>query len=261
MPTDYPHEAAAQPSDHGVFAQAHEGAAAMLYRDAYIAGPQPAPVNKFAALYGDDLSGRIVQAIGHNEGSLTNINRNDNGHGISIGVRQWNQRCGEMPSLLKAMHDQNPEKFDRTFGKYSHNLLKESWVRQADMAGNHDLMRRMRNALHDPEFQQVQIDKAREFADRSVETARRYGIKTEHGAALIADIINQLGEGGARRILALAHLRPGRTISNEKATLHRIERLTYRPNSRDRFNTIATRFSDGALISQPTRGDDSPYLA
>ncbi|MBU6455188.1 MAG: hypothetical protein KGS72_25685, partial [Cyanobacteria bacterium REEB67] len=98
---------------------------------------------------GDDLKGRIVKAIGTNEGDLTHITRNDAGHGISVGIRQWNQKRGELPDLLKSMHDKNPEKFDSTFGPYAKNLQHESYVRRANMAHNPDLMKRMGKALAD----------------------------------------------------------------------------------------------------------------
>lgn len=210
---------------------------------------------------GTDLPGRIVKAIGTNEGSLTRITRNDNGHGISVGIRQWNQERGELPDLIKAMHDKDPAKFNHTFGPYANNMTREAWVRHADMAGNPDLMRRLTTALHDPEFQQVQVDKAREFAQQSIETAKRYGLQTEQGAALVADMTNQLGAGGARRIFAEAGLHPGRPLKNEMATLQQMERLTHRPNSRDRFNTIASNFGNGALIHHQQIANDSAYEA
>jgi len=198
--------------------------------------------------FGDDLPGRIVKAIGANEGSLTHITRNDNGHGISVGIRQCNQECGELPDLLKSMHDKDARKFNTIFGPYANNMMHEAWVRHANIAGNPDLMRRMSAALRDPEFQQVQIDKARQFAQQSVETAKRYGLQTEQGAALVADMTNQLGAGGARRIFARAGLHPGGSVKNERAVLQRMEQLTHRPNSRDRFNLISSTFGNGARI-------------
>lgn len=199
---------------------------------------------------GNDLKGRIVKAIGANEGDLDHITKNDAGHGISVGIRQWNQKRGELPDLLKSFHDKNPEKFDQTFGPYAKNLQNEHWVRHANMAGNPDLMKRMQTALRDPEYQNVQIDKARGFAQKSIETAQRYGLNTEQGAALVADITNQMGEGGARRVLSRAGLHPGGTVQNEAETLKRIEHYTHRPNSHDRFNMIASSFSPSDRIQK-----------
>jgi len=210
---------------------------------------------------GDDLKGRIVKAIGANEGDLNHITKNDNGHGISVGIRQWNQKRGELPDLLKSMHDKDPQKFDQTFGPYAKNLQNEKWVRHANMAGNHDLMKRMKTALDDPEFQKVQVDKAREFAQKSIDTAQRYGLKTEQGAALVADITNQMGEGGARRVLSRAGLVPGGSVQNESAALARVEHYTHRPNSRDRFNLIASSFNNGDLIRRRPLEDPTVTLA
>jgi hypothetical protein len=210
---------------------------------------------------GDDLNGRIVKAIGANEGVLTHITKNDAGHGISVGIRQWNQKTGELPNLLKEMHDKNPQKFDDTFGPYAKNLQNEHYVRRADMAHNPDLMKRMGNALKDPEFQKVQIDDARNFAQKSIDTAQKYGLHSEKGAALVADITNQMGEGGARKALAHAGLRPGGTVKNEEQALQRLEHATHRPNSRDRFNTIASNFNGANPIRKPLINDNSMALA
>jgi hypothetical protein len=200
---------------------------------------------------GNDLPGRIVHAIRSNEGGLTNITTNDNGHGISIGIRQWNQRRGELPDLLRSLHAANPAKFDTTFGPYSSDLQHEGWVRSANMAGNPDLMMRLGEALHDPQFQKVQVDLARQFAQKSIHTAQLYGLKTEAGAALVADITNQMGDGGARRIFAQAGLQPGGAVANEAQAMQNIERASHRPNSRDRFNAIATSFGKDSLIHAP----------
>ena len=210
---------------------------------------------------GDDLNGRIVKAIGANEGDLTHITKNDAGHGISVGIRQWNQKTGELPNLLQEMHDKNPQKFDSTFGSYSKNLQNEHYVRHTDMAHNPDLMKRMDNALKDPEFQKVQIDDARNFAQKSIDTAQKYGLHSEKGAALVADITNQMGEGGARKALAHAGLRPGGSVKNEEQALQRLEHATHRPNSRDRFNTIASNFNGNNPIRRPFINDNSMALA
>jgi len=208
---------------------------------------------------GTDLVGRIVRTVGANEGAITNITRNDNGHGISVGIRQWNQGSGELPELFSAMHARDSQKFNGIFGSYASHLGRESWVRNADLSGNHDFLRRLETALHDPEFQKVQIDLARDFAQKSIQTAKQYGLQTEQGAALVADITNQLGEGGARRVFAEAGLRPGGTVHNELLALQRMEHFTHRPNSRDRFNVIASNFHGGVLIHPPSSGHD--YMA
>jgi hypothetical protein len=192
---------------------------------------------------GSDLNDRIIKTVASNEGKLTTLTKNDAGAGISIGIRQWNQKKGELPDLMKSWHDENPEKFEKIFGKHTDNMLSERYIRRANMAGNKDLMGRIKTALADPEFQQVQVDKFREFADKSAETAKKYGLKSELGAALVADITNQMGEGGARRIMRKAGLKPGQDVEDEEKALKLMEKLTRRPNSSARFEQLASNFS------------------
>lgn len=189
------------------------------------------------------LTDRIIGAVSGNEGNFSTITKNDNGHGVSVGIRQWNQKVGELPDLLKSMHDKDPDKFNNIFGKYSNNLQSESWVRHANMAGNHDLMNRMKTALADPEFQQVQVDKARDFTNRTIQTAKNFGFHSELGQALVSDLSNQLGEAGARNLLRRAGLHPGSTIKDEEAMINRVAHMTHRPNNKTRFALLADSFS------------------
>ena len=209
---------------------------------------------------GNDLTGRIVKAVGENEGDLTKITKNDAGHGISVGIRQWNQKAGELPDLLKSMHDKNPEKFDQTFGPYAKNLQNEKYVRHTDMAHNPDLMKRMDTALHDNEFQNVQVNQARNFAKQAIDTAQQYGLKTERGAAMVADIVNQTGPGGLQHALKRAGLHAGGSVQNEDAAIERLGQY-HRPNSADRANTIASSFNNNDLINRPRQTDSSRYTA
>ena len=190
----------------------------------------------------NSLTDRVIKAIGANEGKLSTFTPNDAGHGIAIGIRQWNQKRGELPDLLKSWHDTNPEKFDKIFGKYSNKMLYEHSVRRANIACNRDLTNRFKEALKDPEFQQVQIDKAREFVGKSIETARKFGLKSELGAALVADIRNQMGNGGANKVLKRLGLTPGGEVQDEGKVLARLQHMR-RPNARDRYDQLASNFT------------------
>lgn len=204
---------------------------------------KPAEKGSLENTLGNGLTDRVIGAVSGNEGKFHTLTKNDNGHGISVGIRQWNQKTGELPDLLKSFHDKNPEKFDQTFGKYAQNLQNERWVRHANMAGNPDLMNKMRNALNDPEFQQVQVDKAREFTARTIETAKNFGFHSDLGKALVTDLSNQLGEAGARNLMRRAGLRSGGTIENEEATIHRLTHMSRRQNNHSRFELLADSFS------------------
>ncbi len=222
-----------------------------------IAGPKA----KLEAHLSDSLNDRVIRTVASNEGGLTTLTKNDAGHGISVGIRQWNQKRGELPDLLKSFHDKNPEKFDAMFGRYADRLLSEKYVRKANLAGNKEIMRGMKSALADPEFQEVQVDKFRKFADKSAETAKKYGLKSELGAALVADITNQMGEGGMRRVMRRAGLQPGGEIKDEAAALKAMEKATRRPNSSSRFEHLASNFSPERIKPRTPVNDPRTFLA
>jgi hypothetical protein len=52
----------------------------------------------------DSFVDKVVTAIADSEGNFTSINPNDNGYGygVSVSIRRWNQKGGELPTLLKA---------------------------------------------------------------------------------------------------------------------------------------------------------------
>ncbi len=219
------------------------------------------PKAKLEAHLSDSLNDRVIRTVASNEGSLTTLTKNDAGHGISVGIRQWNQKRGELPDLLKSFHDKSPEKFDATFGRHAKRLLSENYVRHANLAGNKEIMSGMKKALADPEFQEVQVEKFRKFADKSAETAKKYGLKSEVGAALVADITNQMGEGGLRRVMRRAGIQPGGEVKDEAVALKAMERATRRPNSSARFDQLASNFSPERIKPRTPVKDTNTYLA
>ena len=148
-----------------------------------------------------DFVDKLVWAISGNEGNYTTVNPNDAGHGISIGIRQWNQKSGELPELLRSWHDHDPAKFESIFGHYSGDLLNEHFVRGTDFWRQPGLMEDVKKALADQEFQQVQLDLARQFVVNSVQLGYDNGFRSELALADIADVINQCGSGGFTRAL------------------------------------------------------------
>lgn len=180
---------------------------------------------------------KVVALIGKNEGSATSINWNDAGSGISVGIQQCNQKTGNLPELLRKMHDQNPEKFEQYFGRYSDSLMSERFVRRAHFSPRNELGRAMQAAIKDPEFQRTQVTLVREHVVRAAEIAQGLGIKSTMGVALVADLTNQFGEGGAVKYLRQAHNRRG-----EEAKISAIARASEGGHSarRQRFQTIAS---------------------
>lgn len=188
------------------------------------------------------LTERIVASISSHEGSYTSINHNDAGYGISVGIRQWNQKAGELPDLIRAWHGRNPARFKQIFGDYTANLLDETWVRSYDMASDSMFMNSMKNALADKDLQRVQMEDAHRFVNHTTELAKKYGFQSEFGIALVCDMVNQMGPTGTERTLAKCGIRKneGMIVDEHQAAL-KISRV--RPDGKRFHNLLAQRFS------------------
>ncbi len=187
---------------------------------------------------------QVVHAVSGNEGNFVSLNRNDCGYGISIGIRQWNQKVGELPTLLKAWQSKNPREFNEIFGeKYSDKLCSESWVRNYNMSADPDLMTRMDKALHNKAMQATQVELARQFVKSSIKLAQEFGFKSELGIALVCDLVNQTGTGGARSALRRAGLRSGKDISNEQLACKQLSQASHRQSGHSRFVALQRKFS------------------
>ncbi|MCA9800731.1 MAG: hypothetical protein KC777_02030 [Cyanobacteria bacterium HKST-UBA02] len=152
-----------------------------------------------------DEMNMIASWVTHNEAgpkAYQAFNPNDMGNGISVGLMQWNQKRGKLPDLLEAWHDRNPNKFDRYFGRYSDDLLRTAFVKDADFNGNATLKAGMQKALADREFQGVQLSLRNEHIEESCEVARDFRFTSLRGRAIVADLINQLGKTGTRQLLS-----------------------------------------------------------
>ncbi|HEY9868234.1 MAG TPA: hypothetical protein V6D08_03645 [Candidatus Obscuribacterales bacterium] len=144
---------------------------------------------------------RVVDAISRNEGSFTSINWNDNGHGISVGKAQFNQKAGELPSFLKKCHDADPQRFNEIFGPYAQQMLDERFVRSASITRGSDLGNRMQALLREPFCQQVQTELLRAKVVKAFELSQKYGHTSELFVAQVADMGNQFGWGGVEACL------------------------------------------------------------
>jgi hypothetical protein len=186
-----------------------------------------------------DFVDKLVWAISGNEGNYTTVNPNDAGHGISIGIRQWNQKSGELPELLRAWHDQDPAKFGSIFGRYSSSLLNEGFVRGTNFWQQPGLMDDIKRALADQEYQQVQLNLARQFVVNSVQLGYDNGFRSELALADIADVINQCGSGGFSRAL-----RHGiKMAGSEHDSIVSMEHVLHRPQGMQRLSHLAKTFS------------------
>ena|GEM_PF-2138186 len=198
---------------------------------------------KGAASCSGEWSNMVAQWVTHNEVSkqkFVAFNPDDGGHGISVGLLQWNQKRGRLPELLKDWHHKDPDKFDRIFGNYSANLLKADYVRDADFVGTPKLYQGMQQALADGEFQQVQLGLRNKHIVKSCEVAQDNGFKSLRGRAVVADLFNQIGESGT--VQAMRHVSPSKP---ESARIEELKKVTGgRVNGHDRVSSIEEKVKE-----------------
>lgn len=186
---------------------------------------------------------RVVLAISFNEGNLTAINPNDAGYGISIGIRQWNQKAGELPNLFQGWKSLHPEKFDAIFGPFAEKLTDDHFIRTYNMNDDADLMNRIKQALLDLDLQDDQIQLSRSFVNSATKFGITYGFTSELGLALIADIVNQKGRGGAEGVLRSCGYLPGGIITDERLAAEKVSENSCRPGAALRFRQLKQSFS------------------
>lgn len=188
----------------------------------------------FSAMGGLDKNSpvdRVVSLISANEGKPTSINWDDNGHGISVGMFQANQKSGELPMLLKNMHEANPQLFNQVFKEHAGDMLNERFVRSAHFSKDNELGRMMQEAINQPEFQKVQLNMIREKVAHASDIAKQHGVESTLGVAIFADLINQCGQGGASKFFkaALNHSNEQdkirAVVSASQGVAHRVGRV------------------------------------
>jgi hypothetical protein len=213
------------------------------------------------------LTDRIVAAVAGNEGNLTTVTLNDAGFGWSVGMRQWNQKVGELPTLLGAMYMNDPCKFVKDFGPYAskimnnvadpqHATVNESFIRHADFSrllGFTDARHQNVNHVQDVEralsdFQDVQVALSRRFVAEGKALAQKYGFKSELGWAEVCDILNQKGADGAEGTLRRI---PAATKAKESVRINALERAARRPHGQARLSNLETEFSAKTTAIDP----------
>ncbi len=148
-------------------------------------------------------------ALNEGAGSLTAINRNTDGAGVSIGLVQWSQRGGGLIELLRVWRDRERARL------ISH--LGPSWVRVLETAARKSLdpvdgaplwaepwLGRWRAALADPALQVLQLETAANGSHMvAAESAfRTLGARSVRALTLIYDRSIQQGGSRVRRVAA-----------------------------------------------------------
>jgi hypothetical protein len=202
------------------------------------------------ALNMQNFTDKAVYAISRNEGSFTQINRNDNGAGVSAGIMQWNQQQGQLPQLLEAFYNANPDKFKQYFGDELYKMLSERHLAEFEEAVRHkidfsdgDYYDKLEKALSDPEYQQVQLDEARKMIVESEQVAYDAGFRSELGMAVVADCINQAGKPRVEEILKDPQFRQVVSQQGERAGIQLLEQRLGRPGGAERDAKLSQSFS------------------
>jgi len=151
---------------------------------------------------------KIFNITGAFEGGdgFSNLSGNFDKQGISFGFLQWNMGQGSLQPLLKSMHAKNPAKFREIFKDGADQLLAvlnaNNLQTQMNFARSiNDSKNRIKppwdsrfKALGKvPEFQDVQIEFAKNLLDKAKRLAEEYHLRTERGLALMFDIVVQNG--------------------------------------------------------------------
>jgi hypothetical protein len=193
--------------------------------------------NKGYGSCGGQWTNMVEKWVTHNEVAKKKYEvytPNDAGHGISVGILQWNQKRGSLTELLREWHHKDPSKFDHTFGKYSASLLNVDFVKRADFNNNPILNRGMKSSLADHEFQQVQLGLRYKQLAHSCDVAQTHGFKSLRGRAVVADLFNQMGPTGT--VEAMDRVPANK---NESIRIEQLKKLTgSRPHGHDRVSLI-----------------------
>jgi hypothetical protein len=155
---------------------------------------------------GDVCSDREKQLIGdwvtQNEvgakASPLTYNPNDHGHGVSVGLMQWNQKKGKLPELLQAFHDSDPRRFDAIFGGNAQNVLNVQFVKQADFTSG-ALNRSLIESL--TAFQSVQYELRNKQVELGCEKAYQHNFTALRGVGVSADLVNHLGPARTEKVI------------------------------------------------------------
>ncbi|HEY9777159.1 MAG TPA: hypothetical protein V6C81_25575 [Planktothrix sp.] len=205
------------------------------------------------------LTDRIVAAVAGNEGNLETVVTDDAGYGWSIGMRQWNQHVGELPTLLSAMYKKDPCTFVKDFGPYASKIINnagdpsqatvnEPFIRHADFSAllgftdarhkHVEHVKDLQKALSD--FQDVQVALSRKWVNGGVRLAQKYGFTSELGWAEVCDIVNQKGAGGTEKTIKLI---PSASDATEADRIQALENAAKRPGGQTRLSNLEKLFS------------------
>lgn len=171
------------------------------------------------------------------------VNRNDNGAGFSIGSLQYNWKWGNalnyINTLAKNDKDNLIEQYmGKDFVKWLNNewargnryvtlteYQKKQWERmiEADKAGNNYLV----NA--DRQFTETRVK-------NYLAAANEFGISDEGLKIIFANMANQYGAGGTRKLFRAAGFKRGQSLDEISNNLQRVIKNKYGTSYVNRYN-------------------------
>ena len=141
------------------------------------------------------------------EGNYGSVNRNDNDHGMSVGKCQWNAYWGRALPLLQTIVNKDQEQAKEILGEALYTEIAGSspkaWDKQV-RAATEEEAKAISKLLSTPQGKEAQDDLADEDITRYVKNGVKVGIVSLKALAYYADLENQGGSGGSKKIAETA---------------------------------------------------------
>lgn len=141
------------------------------------------------------------------EGSYGSVNRNDNKHGMSIGICQWNAYWGRALPLLQSIVKKDTGQAKDILGESLYNEIAGSsagaWNKQ-DRTATEAEAEAISELLKTPQGKEAQDDLAEKDITAYVKNGVKAGLVSQKALAYYADLENQGGSGAGKRIATAA---------------------------------------------------------
>lgn len=186
-----------------------------------------------AAVAFDDIVNAAMDIIQQSEGRYDSVSANDNG-ALSIGCIQWHGN--RALSLLKTIVQANPTQAKNILGSALYNEItttgSNGW---STRILNGDEAKKIETLLGTAESRQAQDALIRNDVSTYVSRSMGYGITSPSALVYLADVENQCGAGGAKRVInAAANLVGG---DYGKITLDEVHRAALADGAAGNYET------------------------
>ena len=196
------------------------------------------------------------------EGNYGSVNKNDNKHGMSIGKCQWNAYWGRALPLLQTIVNKDQEQAQEILGEALYNEIAgssaDAWNKK-ERAATEAEAKAISKLLSTPQGKEVQDDLADADITAYVKNGVKTGLVSLKALAYYADLENQGGSGGSKKIAETA----GKALGGvEKVGLEEIHEYALKDTSKlgkytSRRNSVyeavkASTLTDVSAEDKPT---------